>query len=296
MEVLFANVIDVFVDAQKSQSAKWFLNYQMYLAVACLAILSLIFPARKWTRQDMVGWVQDYFYGIAHTLVVFPAVAVYVSMLHYVTDRWMPWIRIDVFGHLPGYAHVLIAILLDDCLGFISHFIRHKVRPLWHFHTLHHSQEYLNAFTTKRFHIVEKLFTEVIIKWIPLAIMGSPVEVWLAFYLIDAIWDYLIHSNIRMSLGPLKYLLVSPQYHRIHHSRLPEHYDKNFSDRFVIWDLIFGTAYLKSDEYPPTGVPGVPFPHEKSGLPWKIAVTYIKQWCYPFRMIYRDITSGGRQV
>ena len=111
---------------------------------------------------------------------------------------------------------------------------------------------------------------------------------WVGFYLYNAVWDYFVHSNIRVPYGPLKYLLVSPQYHRLHHSSLPEHSDKNFGDHLVIWDLLFGTASFDYEREHPTGVLGVPFPHESSLLPWQIVASFGRQWWYPFRMILAD--------
>jgi sterol desaturase/sphingolipid hydroxylase (fatty acid hydroxylase superfamily) len=63
---------------------------------------------------------------------------------------------------------------------------------------------------------------------------------------------------VRLPLGPLTPVFGGPQYHRVHHSILPEHHDKNFAAFFPIWDIIFGTAYLpKKNDYPPTGIEGV---------------------------------------
>jgi sterol desaturase/sphingolipid hydroxylase (fatty acid hydroxylase superfamily) len=61
-----------------------------------------------------------------------------------------------------------------------------------------------------------------------------------------------------MGFGRLWWLLSSPQYHRIHHSILPEHQNRNFAVWFPVWDILFRTAYApRPGEYPPTGVDGV---------------------------------------
>lgn len=65
----------------------------------------------------------------------------------------------------------------------------------------------------------------------------------------------LIHSNVRIGFGRFGWLVGNPQNHRIHHSRLPEHTDKNFAQLFPLWDVIFGTYHWpRGDEYPPTGL------------------------------------------
>src|SRR5258706_15193675 len=69
------------------------------------------------------------------------------------------------------------------------------------------------------------------------------------------LWGYFIHLNLRLPLGPLTPVLGGPHLHRIHHSRLPEHQDKNFAAFFPIFDLLFGTYYPPSRaEYPATGL------------------------------------------
>lgn len=285
---------DVFWDAQQLQIGKWLLNYQLYAVVAGLLLLSAAFPIYCWTRRTSVGLAHDYFYGVVHTLLTFPILTIYAVILQSITSRWLPWIECDLLHGIPASAQIVLAIVVNDFLAFLSHYVRHKVRPLWHFHTIHHSQEQLNPFTTKRTHIVEQLFNRGVVKWIPLAMMGSTPEVWLIYYWYDAIWDYFVHSNLKLPWGPLKYVLVSPQYHRLHHSSLPKHFDKNFGDHFVIWDLIFGTASFDYEQAHPTGVPGTTFVQEQSLAPWKMAATFARQWWYPFRMLRTDYLQQRR--
>ena len=288
MDNFWIDIVSAFQEAQRHEVLKWLFDWRLYAVVAGLVALSLLLPAERHTRRHGVSLLHDYFYGVIHTLIWVPVLALYLALLSHLTQEYAPGIQLNLVHYLPIPLQILVAALVNDFLGYVSHYLRHKVRFLWHFHTIHHSQEQLNPFTTKRTHIVEHLFSKGLIKWIPLAVMGSPLEVWLLYYLVDAAWDYFVHSNLRVSLGPLKWILVSPQYHRIHHSRLPEHFDKNFGDRFVIWDLLFGTACLAPGVYPPTGVPNVPFPHEASVKPWAMVTTYLRQWWYPFAMIFRD--------
>jgi sterol desaturase/sphingolipid hydroxylase (fatty acid hydroxylase superfamily) len=279
--------------AQAEQAAQWLFNYQVYAVVALLLLASLVRPAYRWTRKVWVSLGHDFFYGVVHTLIFYPLLVGCTAGLQAAIARWAPWLNMGLYQRLPGTAQVLLAIAIADFLQFISHYCRHKWRLLWHFHVLHHSQEQMNPFTTKRTHVVEGLFSRGVIMVLPLAIMGSPPKIWVAYYLLDAVWDYLIHSNLRLSFGPLKYIVVSPLYHRLHHSSLPRHYDKNFGDRFVIWDLLFGTACFDFTDHP-TGVNCPEFQREERiGLPY-VVITYARQWLYPFRMVWRDMLSARR--
>lgn len=273
------------LEFQEQQIFKWLLNPTLYLVVAVLLLLSWWRHVEPLNRRFWVHVTTDFVYGVMYTLVYFPLIAGFLVGVKYATDTWAPWLNLGLADYMPIVLQFLVVVLLDDLLSYWSHYLRHRVRFLWYFHAVHHSQERLNPFSTKRFHPLENLFDKVAIKWLPLAMLGSSVEVWVMYYLLDAAWDYFIHSNLRISLGPFRKWIVGPQYHRVHHSRLAEHVDKNFADRFVIWDRLFGTACLDPDTYPPTGLRESGFPQEQRVGPLACLHTHLQQLAYPFRMI-----------
>lgn len=283
----------MFLDAQLLQIEKWLLEPKMYAVVIGLSLLSIIFGVERLDQKYWLRTAVDYFYGVMYTLVYFPIIVVCLALIKGLTDTYMPWMNLGLASEMPVVVAFMVVVLVDDFLAYFSHYIRHKIQPLWYFHIIHHSQPNLNPLTTKRFHPLENLFNKAAISWIPLAVLGISLEMWVIYYLIDAVWDYFIHSNLRINLGPLRHVFVSPQYHRIHHSRLDQHFDKNFSDRLVIWDVLFGTAYLKADEYPPTGVKGVDIPVEEGWSPLALIKVYCRQMLYPFVQIYRDLASAS---
>ena len=118
-----------------------------------------------------------------------------------------------------------------------------------------------------------------------MTMLGLSFEGFYIYLVLDAAWDYFIHSNIKINLGPLERLIVTPQYHRIHHSRLPEHVDRNFSDRLVLWDQVFGTAHFARDSFPPTGVPGY-LPSKQNSK--RFLANHLYDLRYPFTMNLRD--------
>lgn len=281
----------MFVEFQLAQIAKWLLEPKVYLLVLGFSLASAWLGVERLDRRYWLHTATDYVYGVMYAVLYFPLIAIALAAIKVATDIWMPWINLGLADHLPMALAFLFVVLVDDFLSYLSHVLRHKLRWLWYFHVIHHSQERLNPLTTKRFHPLENLFDKVAIKWIPLAMLGSSLEMWLMFYAIDAAWDYFIHSNLRVNLGPLRHLIVTPQYHRVHHSRLPQHFDKNFSDRLVIWDRVFGTAYLAEDEYPPTGVPDIDLPLERSWAPHGVLALHLRHLLWPFRQIARDLAT-----
>ena len=95
------------------------------------------------------------------------------------------------------------------------------------------------------------------------------------------------HANLRTNYGFLKYILVTPQSHRIHHSIEPRHFNKNFGLFFSVWDRLFGTLYTNYDEYPETGVEDDRFPLEKGIEVFALFGTFLAQLAFPFTAIFR---------
>ena len=139
---------------------------------------------------------------------------------------------------------------------YVSHRLRHKVKWLWYFHSIHHSQEHLNPMTGDRSHFVDQIVREAIAT-VPIAFVGGAPTTWSIFIVVRTFWAFFIHANVKTNLGPLKYIFVSPQYHRLHHSIMPEHFDVNYGERLAIWDFLFGTMAKDFNCYPPIGVKGI---------------------------------------
>lgn len=141
---------------------------------------------------------------------------------------------------------------------------QHMSSVLWQQHKVHHMDEQLNAITTGRQNWLEEFFRIPIIA-LPLTILfkfdkTDPFSLGLvgaAVGLALGSWGYFIHANLKLHLGFLSRWFAGPQVHRVHHSRLPQHRDRNFAAFFPLWDVLFGTYFAPArDEFPPTGVDG----------------------------------------
>jgi sterol desaturase/sphingolipid hydroxylase (fatty acid hydroxylase superfamily) len=138
---------------------------------------------------------------------------------------------------------------------------------LWPLHSTHHSIEELNAFNSYH-HIFEDLL-RVPLMTIPMAVLVSVSVPQIAVtVLLLSIHGQLIHANTKLKIGPLRYLLGEPRYHRIHHSLERLHWNKNYAASFPIWDVIFGTVHFpRKDEYPRTGLSYVREPRSLAEYP-----------------------------
>lgn len=155
---------------------------------------------------------------------------------------------------IPGAAAYIIVMDLGE---YLFHRAQHRIPWLWAMHSLHHSDPEMNVSTTLRHFWAEAAIKTVTI-YLAIGLLMKPSPMVLMVYAATSFWNFFPHMNLRVSLGRFALLLNSPHYHRVHHSRLPEHWDRNFAAIFPVFDWIFGTHYLpRPDEYPPTGLDDV---------------------------------------
>ncbi|HEV7287459.1 sterol desaturase family protein [Sphingomonas sp.] len=165
-----------------------------------------------------------------------------------------------VLGHplAAAIAAGVLAALVHDFFFYWYHRVQH--RWLWRWHAVHHSVRDLSAVNSYH-HLSEGLLSLVLLQ-LPLTLMIS--EIGPTLPLVTAIlWCHIvwIHSPTRVTLGPLRWVLVDNRFHRIHHSLEERHFDKNFGAFTTLWDRIFGTCHMPCpDEWPDVGLADVAQP------------------------------------
>ena len=148
---------------------------------------------------------------------------------------------------------IVFAVFSDFC-QYWQHRWQHTVPQLWETHRFHHTETATNSTTQGRHHFLHYFLATTF--YLPvLVIFGTQTPHYIALFLISMLWGFVNHANVRLNLGPLTAIISGPQWHRIHHSALPEHQDKNFASYFPFIDILFGTYYRpQRDEYPPSGL------------------------------------------
>lgn len=144
---------------------------------------------------------------------------------------------------LPEPIVIVLSVFLLDFLFYIAHRIWHHIPVLWRFHRIHHSDTEFDFSIAFRRHPVEPLLNGITLVPIVILLGVSPVAV-LIFQVIRAVVLMFEHTNVGIPEGAdrfLRYLIVTPNMHRVHHSSLKEETDSNFSDLFPVWDRLFGT-------------------------------------------------------
>lgn len=257
-----------------------FLTVVFWTVIILSFSLQRFFPAKPEQKIFSVSLAQDlvwFFYeAVLHALIV----VVYVDLLTRLYNKHFLRFELSFLNQSPVWIRFLLALLLLDFLYWAQHYCNHKVPFFWRFHSLHHSQKELNFFTDFRYHVFEYIVRHTFLA-IPFLILKIDAPIIIAFAIFQRWYSPFYHSNIRTNLGPLKYILVTPQSHRVHHSLDAGHRDTNFGAIFSIWDFLLGTQCKSFDIYPETGLEDEEFPHEeKFGLK-SLIMTPLHQLLYP---------------
>jgi sterol desaturase/sphingolipid hydroxylase (fatty acid hydroxylase superfamily) len=251
----------------------------------CL-LLERFWPATARAPVFNANLVLDYLTPIFKGLFLAGVVVASIASLQSFYEAMLPSLDTGLLDDQPFALQVAGAFLFGDFMHYVSHWTRHKVPWLWHFHVIHHSQRRLNPATTHRTHPLDVAISAAI-RTLPMAIVGGSYPAWSVFLILNNFWGYFIHANIRTNLGFVGRFVVSPQFHRIHHSLEPHHLDRNFGERLVLWDYLFGTMVRDSDVYPETGVAECESIEETTANPFRLFMVWVRQLLYPFRRIVR---------
>ncbi|HEX4434341.1 MAG TPA: sterol desaturase family protein [Acidimicrobiales bacterium] len=211
-------------------------------AVLALVVLALA-AERLWPAVarpvGAVGHRQDALYLALYVAVAIPAVTLIGSGAATVLQRLDGGFTLHPFGALPRWALVVVVLVLIDLANWTSHLYNHRIDAFWRFHALHHSQEEMSILTSFRAHPL--VHTSFQLTAVPLIVLGTggavPASVLIAYVLFST----MPHANVNWGFGPLRYVIVSPAYHRLHHDR-DDRRGVNLGTVLVLWDVLAGLA------------------------------------------------------
>lgn len=136
---------------------------------------------------------------------------------------------------------LLLCILVADLAQYWTHRAYHEIPFLWRFHAVHHSAKTMDWLAGSRQHVLEIVATRVCVL-APLFVIGFSEAVINAYILIVGFQAVLNHANVHLPWGPLKYFIVTPDFHHWHHSSDDEAIDRNYAAHYSFLDYLFGTA------------------------------------------------------
>lgn len=168
--------------------------------------------------------------------LLFPTAAVGVALL----AEQRGWGLLHIAA-MPTWLAGIAGFLILDLAIYLQHVLFHAVPVLWRLHRMHHADLEFDCTTGVRFHPVEVLLS-MGIKMMVIAAVGAPAVAVLVFEIVLNATSVFNHGNVRAPMdGPLRWLVVTPDMHRTHHSIRPEETNSNFGFNLPWWDRLFGT-------------------------------------------------------
>ena len=159
-------------------------------------------------------------------------------------DMQRDWFDFSV----SGIALWVVAALAWDFCYYWFHRFSHEISVLWAAHAVHHQSEDYNLSTALRQTSTGFLFGWIF--YLPLFLVGFPLEVLVTVNAINLIYQFWVHTQVVRRLGVLDRILVTPSNHRVHHAQNERYIDKNYGGMLILWDRLFGTFEEEAVEEP----------------------------------------------
>jgi sterol desaturase/sphingolipid hydroxylase (fatty acid hydroxylase superfamily) len=208
---------------------------------AAMALWEIRSPRRERHFSRLQRWSGNLGIVVINTLLLrllFPTAA--VGMAAFTTQQgWGLMNSID----LPVWLEVLASFILLDLVIYLQHVMVHAVPVLWRLHRVHHADPEYDLTTGARFHPIE-IILSMLIKITTIAALGPPVVAVILFEVVLNGMAMFNHGNVRLPDGldrALRWLVVTPDMHRVHHSTEPDETNSNFGFNLSLWDRLMGT-------------------------------------------------------
>jgi len=225
-----------------------FLKTESGIRLGCFAVVFAVMAVWEWMapRRDLhagkpLRWTSNLGLVFLNSLLlrfVAPLGAVGIGL--FAESRgWGLFQNIDA----PDWLAVVLSVILLDFAIYLQHVIFHAVPMFWRWHMVHHADLDFDVTTGLRFHTVEILLSFGI-KAAVVLLLGPPAVAILIFEVLLNVTSMFNHSNVRMPQlldRSLRWLVVTPDMHRVHHSVVPRETNSNFGFNLPWWDRLLGT-------------------------------------------------------
>jgi sterol desaturase/sphingolipid hydroxylase (fatty acid hydroxylase superfamily) len=202
------------------------------------------FKYNKWQHAGI-----NIFFTITTIIINFTLAFILLKTADYVTQN-----NFGILNWLPkmnSWTYALVGLLLMDFFGaYLAHYTEHKVKLLWRFHLIHHSDTYIDTTSGNRHHPGESII-RFVFTTLGVLIVGSPMWLVFMYQTLSVVATQVTHANICLPKKIdklMSLILVSPDMHKIHHHYKLPYTDSNYGNIFSIWDRILGTfSYMERE-------------------------------------------------
>jgi sterol desaturase/sphingolipid hydroxylase (fatty acid hydroxylase superfamily) len=262
--------VNDFADNTPYIGLDWFI-LDLLGSTLIFVFIEKLFALRREQPVFRAEWQTDLHHFIVnHMLVGFVLLA--VNLLVHKLFGWAAkdgirfWVQ-----DLPFPVALFLIVLVADLVQYWTHRAYHEVPLLWRLHAVHHSVKSMDWLAGSRQHVVELIITRTLVL-APIYVLGFSKEVIDTYIIIVGFQAVFNHANVSVRLGPLRYIIVTPNFHHWHHSQDTEAIDKNYAAHFAFLDHLFGTAVQSDRQWPEHyGVQGDYVPNG-----------FLKQLAFPF--------------
>ncbi|KRA33736.1 fatty acid hydroxylase [Rhodanobacter sp. Root627] len=245
-------------------------------------VIEKLFPLYKGQAIFRKEWQTDLKHFAVNHFIVGLALLTVNFLLHHMFGWLVSSDFQQAVQHIPFLPQLLLCVLVADLAQYWTHRAYHEVPFLWRFHAVHHSVKTMDWLAGSRQHMLELIFTRVCVL-APLYILGFSEAAMNGYILIVGFQAVFNHANVHLPWGPLKYLLVTPDFHHWHHASDDEAIDRNYAAHYAFLDYLFGTAVKSKNKFPERyGVVGDYMPEG-----------FVKQQMFPFRSGKKDVDTAG---
>lgn len=208
---------------------------------AVIGLWEMIAPRRALTVPKGSRWAGNLGLVLLNTLLLrlfFPLAAVGVAAFC-AENGW------GLLNHfqVPFAIAVPVAVIVLDFAIWLQHVMFHAVPVLWRLHRVHHADPDYDVTTGARFHPIEILLS-MLIKFAAIIVLGPPVAAVVIFEVLLNATAMFNHGNIRLPAALdrlLRWMVVTPDMHRVHHSIEDDEANSNFGFNLPWWDRLSGT-------------------------------------------------------
>jgi sterol desaturase/sphingolipid hydroxylase (fatty acid hydroxylase superfamily) len=182
------------------------------------------------------------FFTLTTILVNFP--------LAFILIRSSDWAIANQFGlinwlpEMPIWLYTILGIMILDLIGaYFIHWLEHKVKWMWKFHLIHHTDRNVDTTSANRHHPGESVF-RFVFTTLAVVLTGAPMWMVLMYQSLSVVLSQFNHANIALPRwldNAISYVLVTPDMHHVHHHYVLPYTDSNYGNIFSIWDRVFGT-------------------------------------------------------
>ena len=210
-------------------------------ALVLIAAWELLVPLRAPGAPRAIRWTNNMALAILNIVllrVLFPVAAVYVAVL--ASERGAGFFNMFPVAYPVA---VMASLLAFDLSVYLVHLVFHNAPALWRMHRVHHADVDVDVATALRFHPIQMALS-VLVKFAVILVLGTPVLAVLIFETVFHVILLFSHANVRIPRGVdrvLRWFIVTPDMHRVHHSIHLSETNSNFGFAFPWWDRLFGT-------------------------------------------------------